>query len=80
MMDSRGTVSKTFPSIDALLVIPEKQMLIYIQTTVSLVHRIKYRYMDRVYEHLVSCVEFKDYSHIFHFLVSNDIYDAFEAQ
>jgi hypothetical protein len=73
-------LSKTFPSIDALLVIPEKRMLIYIQTTVALVHRIKYQYLDRVYEHLISRVEFKEYSHIFLFLVSNDIYDAFEAQ
>jgi hypothetical protein len=73
-------ISKTFPSIDALLVIPEKQMLIYIQTTVSLVHRIKYQYLDRVYQHLISRVEFKDYSHILLFLVSNDIYDAFETQ
>jgi hypothetical protein len=73
-------LSKIFPSIDALLVIPEKRMLIYIQTTDSLVHRIKYQYLDRVYEHLISRVEFKEYSHIFLFLVSNDIYDAFEAQ
>jgi hypothetical protein len=39
-------LSKTFPSIDGLLVIPEKRIMIYIQTTVSLHHPIKYKYIE----------------------------------
>jgi hypothetical protein len=73
-------LSKTFPSIDAVLVIPKNRIIIYLQATVSIHHSIKYQYLDRVYQHLSAHEDFKDYAHAFLFIVPDDAYASFQRQ
>jgi hypothetical protein len=74
-------VSKTFPSIDAVLVIPEKQIVMYVQVTVSSQHPVKFQQLNRVYRNLNEiCQEFQQYEHILLFLVPSDVFVTFASQ
>jgi hypothetical protein len=73
-------VSKTFPAIDAVLVVPDDRRIIYVQATVSTAHPIKHQHLKDVYERLTQRQEFQGYEHILLFIVSNDIYDGFTVQ
>jgi hypothetical protein len=59
-------ISKTFPSINAMLVISDKQIIVYIQVTVSAQHPIKFQQLNRVYRNLnENCQEFKQFDIFF---------------
>jgi hypothetical protein len=74
-------LSKTFPAIDGVLVVPVARHIFYVQSTVSKAHPIKYQRLKDVYEDLVGRRgDFQDYTHVLLFLVSNDMYDRFTAQ
>ncbi len=70
-------LSKTFPAIDGVLVVPTDRLVIYVQSTVSAVHPIKFSLLKNVYNDLMQQNEFQGYSHILLFIVSNDILTAF---
>jgi hypothetical protein len=73
-------LSKTFAAIDAVLVLPERKLILYVQSAVSNNHPIKYQHLKNIYDSL-SCQEtFQHYKHIYLFLVSSDLYDGFKAQ
>jgi hypothetical protein len=71
---------KTSPPIDGVLVDPKTRNIIYVQSTVSKAHPIKYQPLKDVYEDLDGREEFQGYSHIFLFLVSNNTYGQFTVQ
>jgi hypothetical protein len=73
-------LSKTFPCIDGVLVIPDEHLIIYIQSTVSEVHAIKYQPLCDGYNILKGRDVFVHYTHILLFIVSDDIYDTFRVQ
>jgi hypothetical protein len=73
-------LSKTFPAIDGVLVVPAGRLVIYIQSTVSTAHPIKFSLLKNVYDNLTQRHEFKGYRHILLFIVSNDIFDSFRFQ
>ncbi|GMF29734.1 unnamed protein product [Phytophthora fragariaefolia] len=73
-------LSKTFPAIDGVLVVPEARRIIYAQSTVSKAHPIKYQQLEDVCMHLSQRQEFRSYTHILLFIVSNEIYDGFTVQ
>ncbi|KAG1712972.1 hypothetical protein DVH05_000702 [Phytophthora capsici] len=77
-------VSKTFPSIDGVLVVPREKLVIYLQTTVSLRHSIQHKALKSAIDILVKKQGFADYTHIFLSLVDStvetDTYDQFKKQ
>lgn len=82
-------VSKTFPAIDGIFIIPSTKQVVYVQCTVSKVHPIKSTYLIQNYKDLTddkrasdgnNGYNFKSYQHILLFLVSEDIYDNFMFQ
>lgn len=72
-------LSKTFPAIDAVLVVPDARRIIYVQATTSKAHPIQYQHLKDVYQDLTQRRKFRGYSHILLFIVSNDIYDGFTS-
>lgn len=72
-------LSKVFPAIDAVLVVPDR-CIIYAQATVSTAHPIKYQRLKDVYQHLTQRQEFQGYEHMLLFIVSKGIYDSFTVQ
>jgi hypothetical protein len=73
-------LSKTFPAIDGVLVVPNARLVIYAQSTVSAAHPIKFSLLKNVYNNLSQRDEFQGYIHILLFIVSNDIFDSFRFQ
>jgi hypothetical protein len=73
-------LSKVFPAIDGVLVVPSDRLVIYVQVTVSTAHPINYSRLKNIYKYLSRQNEFHGYRHILLFLVSNDIFDIFRAQ
>ncbi|KAL8002397.1 hypothetical protein Plhal703r1_c15g0072091 [Plasmopara halstedii] len=73
-------LSKTFPSLDGVLVVPQDGRIIYVQATVALDHPIKYQQLKNVYQDLMQRLEFLGFTHIFLFIVTNEIYDSFTVQ
>jgi hypothetical protein len=73
-------LSKTFPAIDGVLVVPNARLVIYAQSTVSAAHPIKFSLLKNVYNNLSQRDEFQGYRHILLFIVSNDIFDSFRFQ
>ncbi|ETL45022.1 hypothetical protein L916_04784 [Phytophthora nicotianae] len=73
-------LSKTFPAIDGVLVVPQDGRIIYAQSTVATAHPIKYQQLKNVYQDLTQRQEFQGYTHILLFIVSNEIYDGFTVQ
>ncbi|KAL8014387.1 hypothetical protein Plhal710r2_c034g0122991 [Plasmopara halstedii] len=73
-------LSKTFPSLDGVLVVPQDGRIIYVQATVALDHPIKYQQLKNVYQDLMQRLEFLGFTHIFFFIVTNEIYDSFTVQ
>jgi hypothetical protein len=73
-------LSKTFPAIDGVLVVPSNSLVIYAQSTVSAAHPIKYSRLKEVYSNLMEQGRFQDYKHILLFVVSADIFDGFSFQ
>lgn len=70
-------LSKVFPAIDGVLVVPNARRIIYAQSTVATAHPIKYQRLNDVYQHLTQRQEFQGYAHILFFIVSDEIYDGF---
>lgn len=73
-------LSKTFPAIDGVLVIPSARHIIFAQSTVSTAHPIKYTPLEHVYEHLAQRQEFEGYKFVLLFIVPSDIYGKFAYQ
>jgi len=73
-------VSKTFPAIDGVLVVPDEHLVIYAHSTVSHEHPIKLKLLKDIYNTLRQQSEFGGYSHMFLFIVPGDIYDSFTVQ
>ncbi|GMF37019.1 unnamed protein product [Phytophthora lilii] len=73
-------LSKTFPAIDGVLVVPQDSRIIYAQSTVATAHPIKYQQLKNVYQDLTQRQEFQGYTHILLFIVSNETYDGFTVQ
>ncbi|GLE07722.1 hypothetical protein PINS_up018353 [Pythium insidiosum] len=73
-------LSKVFPSIDAILVIPQSKIIAYIQVTVASKHPVKYTHLENVYNEIKKRPDLKDFEHIVLFLVTNDIYVSFKCQ
>jgi hypothetical protein len=73
-------VSKTYPSIDAVLVVPTKKVIIFVQATVSVQHPIKLKQLHSLHDLLKQKTEFENYDYKFVFVVSNDIFDNFKLQ
>ncbi|GMF46378.1 unnamed protein product [Phytophthora lilii] len=73
-------LSKTFPAIDGVLVVPQDGRIIYTQSTVATAHPLKYQQLKNVYQDLTQRQEFQGYTHILLFIVSNEIYDGFTVQ
>jgi hypothetical protein len=73
-------LSKTFPAIDGVLVVPTDRLIIYAQSTVSAAHPIKYSLLKNVHNNFTQQNEFQGYRHILLFIVSNDIFDSFHFQ
>jgi hypothetical protein len=73
-------LSKTFPAIDGVLVVPTDRLIIYAQSTVTVAHPIKFSLLKNVYNNLMQQNEFQGYRHILLFIVSNDIFDNFRFQ
>ncbi len=71
-------VSRTFPAIDGVLVVPNDRLVIYAQSAVSAVHPIQFHLLKNVYTSLMQRNEFQGYRHMLLFVVSeNDIFDSF---
>ncbi len=73
-------LSKTFPAIDGVLVVPNKHWIIYAQSTVSTAHPIKFTHLKDLYNQLSQRAEFQGYTHKLLFIVPNDAFDGFRAQ
>jgi len=73
-------LSKTFPAIDGVLVVPGASLVIYAQSTVSKAHPIKFHLLKQVYNYLMTVTEFQTYRHMLVFIVSRDNYDSFTVQ
>ena len=73
-------LSKTFPAIDGVLVVPHAGLVIYAQATVSAKHPIQFSLLKNVYNNLMQRNGFQGYRHILLFIVSNDIFDSFGFQ
>jgi len=73
-------LSKTFPAIDGVLVVPDKRCVIYAQSTVSLAQPIKLKRLEDVYNTLMQREEFRNYKHMLLFIVPNDIWGNFTFQ
>ncbi|KAF1780182.1 hypothetical protein GQ600_12150 [Phytophthora cactorum] len=71
-------LSKIFAAIDAVFVIPQEKRIIYVQSTVSDSHPIKYIHLKKAYEELK--LRFPGYEHLLLFIVSSDVYDHFKKQ
>ena len=73
-------LSKTFPAIDAVLVVPNERMIFYVQVTVALQHSIKWQFLKNLYEKLNNRREFVEFDHMLLFVVTDDIFDDFTLQ
>jgi hypothetical protein len=73
-------LSETFPAIDGVLVVPTDRLVIYVQSTFSTAHPIKFSLLNNVYNDLMQRNEFQGYSHILLFIVSNGIFDCVRFQ
>ena len=82
-------LSKTFPAIDGVFIIPCTNRVVYVQCTVSKVHPIKSAHLKHIYQNLIddkrigdedTGFNFKTYEHILLFLVTDDVYDNFTFQ
>ncbi|KAE9013770.1 hypothetical protein PR001_g15321 [Phytophthora rubi] len=77
---------KTFPAIDAVLVLPREETenhegrIVYVQATVAEPVPIQYQRLKDLYRGLASRNEFAGYTHMLLFMVSDDIYDRFTFQ
>jgi len=72
--------SKTFPAVDGVQVVPNKRLVIYVQSTVSPKHPIKLNPLEKVYNILMDQNQFQGYTHMFLFIVPKDIFDDFTFQ
>ncbi|KAG3200901.1 hypothetical protein PC128_g4279 [Phytophthora cactorum] len=73
-------LSKTFPAVDGVFVVPSESLVIYAQFTVGRARAIEYQRMKNVCQDLTTREEFSGYTHILLFLVSDNIYDRFTVQ
>jgi hypothetical protein len=74
-------ISKTFPAIDAVLVIPESRYIFYIQVIVSNYQSIKFEQLHKIYTNLnAKCQEFQQFEHRLLFLVPADVIMTFKSQ
>lgn len=73
-------LSKTFPAIDGVLIVPQAGRIIYAQSTVATAQPIKYQRLKNVYQHLTQRREFQGYTRILLVIVLDEIYDAFTVQ
>jgi len=67
--------SSTYEAIDAVLVVPDAHQVIYVQSTVSHKHPIKYKYLKDVYNTLMKKPGFQVYTHMLLFIIPDDFFD-----
>jgi hypothetical protein len=70
-------LSKNFPSVDGVLVVPKDSLIIYIQCTVSKRHPVQYTALKNLYNNLIKRNDFQGYKHMLLFVVSDDVFDDF---
>lgn len=73
-------ISENYPAIDGVLVVPDNELIIYVQAAGTKAHPIKLSALKNIYEHLTQLKEFQGCKHELLFIVSEDMFDDFRLQ